>query len=170
MEHARTGRTGNPPAWLLGPLAAGAGWAAHVAGGGQSPAVPILLALAALLGMAATMLCRRRLPPWAVLAAAALAQQILHLAFSALSASDGFALPGHGHGDAPGKGEPAPDAPGQAGARTGHDLHLMLYLHAAAALLTAWVPAQWRKLRRRNGFAGRDGGRDQDCRTAPGRQ
>lgn len=128
-------------AWLAGPLATGLGWAAHVLGGGRSPAVLIVVALAALLGMAAAMVGPRRLPPWAVLVAAGLAQQLLHLAFSALSSASGFALPGHGHGEMP-PPEATPE-PGKAAAS--QDLHLLLYLHAAAALLTAFAVTQWEK-------------------------
>lgn len=144
VEPARTGRT-TRAAWVLGPLATGLGWAAHVAGGGQSPAALIVLALAALLAMAAAMLGRRRLPAWGVLVAAALAQQLLHLAFSAFASATGFYLPGHGHGDAP--EQDASSVPGQQPAAA-HDLHLLLYLHAGAALLTALVAAQWERLSR----------------------
>ncbi|WP_205754676.1 hypothetical protein [Pseudarthrobacter sp. NamE2] len=142
MENTRSGWTGSSAAWLLGPLATGLGWAAHVAGGGQSPAVLIVLALAALLGMVASMLGRRRLPGWAVLVAAAVAQQLLHLAFSAFSSPSGFSLPGHGHGETP-----APDTtPAQGATAPSHDLHVLLYLHAAAALLTVLAAAQWPRI------------------------
>ena len=140
-------------AWLAGPLATGLGWTAHVLGGGRSPALLIVVALAALLGMAAAMAGPRRLPPWAVLVGAGLAQQLLHLAFSALSSASGFALPGHGHGNATSTG--AAEEPGQAA----EDLHLLLYLHAAAALLTALAVTQWEKLtkwRRREAPAGEE--------------
>lgn len=140
VEHEWNGRT---VAWLLGPLATGLGWAAHVAGGGQSPAALIVLALAALLAMAAAMLGRRRLPTWGVLVAAAMAQQLLHLAFSAFASATGFYLPGHGHGDAP--EQDTASVPGQQPAAA-HDLHLLLYLHAGAALLSALVAAQWGRL------------------------
>lgn len=141
-EHAGAGRPARA-AWLLGPVAAGLGWAAHVAGGGQSPAAVIVLALAALLAMAAAMLGRRRLPTWGVLVAAALAQQLLHLAFSAFASATGFYLPGHGHGEAP-EQDTGP-VPGQQPAAA-HDLHLLLYLHAGAALLTALAAAQGARL------------------------
>jgi hypothetical protein len=88
------------------------------------------------------------------------AQQLLHLAFAAFSTASGFALPGH-HGvtsipEGPGvptSGGLAPDATGAT-----HSLHLMLHLHAAAALVAAAVVTQWTRLvslvRRR----GRSGG------------
>lgn len=138
-DHVENIRT-RPLVWIPGPVAAGLGWAAHMAGGGQSPAILIVVALAALLGLGATVLGRRRLPLWAVLVAAGLAQQLLHLAFSAFASPDGFVLPGHGHGETP-----APDA--VAGPPAGsQDLHLMLDLHAAAALLTALVAMQGNRL------------------------
>jgi hypothetical protein len=131
------------PVWLAGPLATGLGWAAHVASGGQSPAVLIVLALAALLGMAASMVGPRQLPAWAILLAAGLVQQLLHLAFAAFSVSSGVPLPGHGH-DA---GAP-PAEPGSRGAAAPHSLHLMLYAHTAAALVTMAVVTQWSKMGR----------------------
>jgi hypothetical protein len=148
------------PAWAAGPVSTGLGLAAHLAAGGQAPGIPIVVALAALLGMVAAMAGRRRLPGWAVLVAAGVAQQLLHLAFAAFSTASGFALPGH-HGvtsipEGPGvptSGGPAPDATGAT-----HSLHLMLHLHAAAALIAAAVVTQWTRLvslvRRR----GRSGG------------
>lgn len=149
VETTQPGRTGSSLAWLLGPVATGLGWAAHVAGGGQSPAVLIVLALAALLGMAASILGRRQLPTWAVMVAAALAQQLLHLAFSAFATASGFSLPGHGHGETP-----APDAASAAGQpAASHDLHLLLYLHAGAALLTAFLAVQWGRIARWHGPA-----------------
>lgn len=153
MDIAQTRRAGSFLAWLLGPVATVLGWAAHVAGGGQSPALLIVLALAALLGMAASILGRRQLPTWAVMVAAALAQQLLHLAFSAFASASGFSLPAHGHGEAP-----VPDAvsaadqvPGQPAAS--HDLHLLLYLHAGAALVTAFLAVQWGRIVRWRGPA-----------------
>jgi hypothetical protein len=140
---------GNPsPAWAAGPVSTGLGLAAHLAAGGQAPGIPIVAALAALLGMVAAMAGRHRLPGWAVLVAAAVAQQLLHLAFAAFSTASGFTLPGH-HGaasipegpGAPAAGMPAPDATGAT-----HSLHLMLHLHAAAALAAAAVVTQWTRL------------------------
>ena len=150
-------RAGSHPfAWFAGPLATGLGWTAHVLGGGRSPAFLIVVALAALLGMAAAMGRPRRLPPWALLMAAGLAQQLLHLAFSALSSASGFALPGHGHGNAP-----SPEAAEEPSLAAAQDLHLLLYLHAAAALLTALAVTQWDKItqwRSREARAGEETG------------
>ena len=123
------------PAWILGPVATALGLAAHVLGGGGAPAPLIVTALAALVGMAAAMGSPGRLPGWGLLLASGAVQQLLHLAFAAFSVSTGIELPGHGHG------QPATPAPvansGQAAAH--QDLHLLLYLHVAAALLTAYA-------------------------------
>jgi hypothetical protein len=110
------------------------------------------LALAALLGMAASMVGPRQFPAWAVLVAAGLAQQLLHLAFAALSVSSGAPLPWHGHGGAP---DISPAESGAAAAA--HSLHLMLYMHAAAALVTMAVVTQWNKLGQLNGSLFRAG-------------
>jgi len=130
--------------WLAGPLAAVLGLAAHIGGGGASPAIAIVAALAALLSLAAVVLERltsAQLPGWAVLVASAVAQQLLHLAFTAFSTASAVPLPDHTHG-----GLPAPDVPSSAGAPATHSLHLMLYLHAAAALVTAGVLVQWNRV------------------------
>ncbi|MGN6442719.1 MAG: hypothetical protein ACTHL6_12580 [Arthrobacter sp.] len=83
-----------------------------------------------------------QLPGWAVLAASAVAQQLLHLAFSAFSTPSAVPLPGHDHGAGS-----APDVPSSsAAAPAAHSLHLMLYLHAAAALGAAAVVAQWSRI------------------------
>ncbi|MHA7262250.1 hypothetical protein ACX80W_03485 [Arthrobacter sp. TMN-37] len=145
-------------AWLYGPLAVAAGLAAHGASGGEAPPGAVLLALTALLGLAASILARLRLPGWAVLLLCALTQQLLHLACSAfVGGSAGTASP-HGHGG------PAVVPPSAASAVPAQDLHLMLYAHAAAALLAALVIARgtwavsWlrsgRRLRGRGRFVG----------------
>lgn len=148
------------PAWIAGPLAAGLGLAAHVAGGGQAPALLIIVALAALLGMAASVAAAiaggRRLPGWAVLLAAGLVQQLLHLAFDAFSTASGFSLPGH-HGGASIPQAPAPAAPAAEGSGAAHSPHLMLYLHAAAALAAMVVATQgatWLSAVQRRGRSG----------------
>ncbi|TLM88032.1 hypothetical protein [Pseudarthrobacter sp. NamE5] len=132
------------PVWLAGPVSTGLGLAAHLAAGGQAPAVLIVVALAALLGMGASMLGTRRLPAWGVLLTAALAQQLLHLAFAAFSTAGGFSLAGHGHGEtalqeASNPAGPAPDS-------SSHDLHLMLHLHVGAALVVMVLVTQWMKM------------------------
>lgn len=139
---ARATRTASP-AWLAGPLSVGLGLAAHLAAGGQAPGIPILAALAALAGMAASITGRRPLPLWGILLAAALAQQLLHLAFAAFSTSSGFALPGHGHGETAYQDPTSQGTPRQETAA--HSLHLMLHLHAAAALVVMILATQWSK-------------------------
>lgn len=130
--------------WAAGPASTALGLAAHVAAGGQSPGIHIVFALAALLGMVAAMASRRRLPAWAVLVAAGLAQQLLHLAFDAFSTASGFSLPGHHRGGSTPEiqtpGAPAPEASGAP-----HSLHLMLHLHVAAALVVMAAVTQWTK-------------------------
>jgi len=131
---------------LAGPLATALGLAAHVAGGGAAPAVVIVVALAVLLGLGAVLLERlapQQLPGWAVLAASAVSQQLLHLAFSAFSTASAVPLPGHDHGAGSAPGVPSSSP---AAAPAAHSLHLMLYLHAAAALGAAAVVAQWSRV------------------------
>lgn len=132
-------RSGSP-AWVAGPLSAGLGMAAHLAAGGQAPGILIFTALAALLGMAASIIASlsggRRLPGWGVLLAAGLAQQLLHLAFAALSAESGFSFSGH-HGGESTPQLPAPAAPSGEPSGAVHSPHLMLHLHMAAALVAA---------------------------------
>jgi len=146
MESTRAvSRTrGTVPTWPAGPLATALGLAAHVAGGGQAPAVVIILALAALLGLGAVLVERLappQLPGWAILAASAVGQQLLHLAFAAFSTATAVSLPGHDHGAGS-----SPDVPSSPGIAAAHSLHLMLYLHAAAALTAAAAAAQWTRL------------------------
>jgi hypothetical protein len=132
------------PTWLTGPLATALGLAAHIAGGGQAPAVAIVVALAALLGLGAVLVERLappQLPGWAILAASAVGQQLLHLAFAAFSTATAVSLPGHDHGAGS-----TPDVPSSPGTAAAHSLHLMLYLHAAAALAAAAAAARWSRL------------------------
>jgi hypothetical protein len=144
-------------AWLAGPLSTGLGLAAHVAAGGQAPGILIIAALAALLGMVAAMAGRRPLPGWAVLVAAGLAQQLLHLAFASFSTANGFSLPGHHSASPPAPPVPGVSAPEASGAS--HSLHLMLHLHMAAALVVMVTVTQWRKVVsvvQRTGRSGRE--------------
>jgi hypothetical protein len=135
---------GTSLAWVAGPISSGLGLAAHLAAGGQAPGILIIAALTALLGMMAAMAGRRPLPGWAVLVAAGLAQQLLHLAFASFSTASGFSLPGHhsaSQPDVPVPGVSAPEASG-----TSHSLHLMLHLHMAAALVVMVTVTQWTKV------------------------
>jgi hypothetical protein len=138
-------RTATYLPWLLGPVATTLALLAHVVSGGAVPWPPALLALAALLSMAASMLARLRLPVWALLLLCGLTQQLLHWAF--LLFSDVPAVPqssGHSHASLP---FPVPGAAVQA---VGHLQELMLVTHVAAALLTALIMATaGRRLARR---------------------
>jgi hypothetical protein len=131
-------------AWLAGPLSTGVGLAAHLASGGPAPNLMIVAALAALLGMAAAILGRFRLPGWALLIGFAVAQQLLHLGFAAFSGGSGAGFSGHGHGGA--AQDPLPG--GEAAAPVGYSVHLMLHLHVAAALAAYAAMNYWPQLAR----------------------
>ncbi|ACL38375.1 conserved hypothetical protein [Pseudarthrobacter chlorophenolicus A6] len=144
MDSEATVRRPRPSlAWLLGPIATGLGWAAHVLGGGASPSALIVVALAALLGMAAAIGKPGRLPGWGLLLTAGITQQLLHFAFAAFSISTGFDAPSHGHGQSPAQ-DPGTATQGQG--PVAHDLHLLLYLHMGAALLTLVITRQLDRL------------------------
>ncbi|MDQ1053642.1 preprotein translocase subunit SecY [Arthrobacter sp. SORGH_AS 212] len=132
-------------AWLPGPIAAGLGLLAHVLGGGASPSPPIVVALAALLGMAAAIGKPGRLPGWGLLLTAGIAQQLLHFAFADFSVSTGFDAPAHDHGQSPVQ-DPGTANQGHTQGAVPHDLHLLLYLHMAAALLTVFATRQLDKI------------------------
>ncbi|WP_115789243.1 hypothetical protein [Arthrobacter silvisoli] len=122
--------------WLLGPLATGLGLLAHLLSGGALPWPPALLALAALLSMAASLVSRLRLPAWALLLLCGLAQQVLHPAFALFSGvSAGPQGVSHAHVLL------LPPVPGSTAAPAGHLQELMLVTHVAAALLTALIMA-----------------------------
>ncbi|MGR0160717.1 hypothetical protein [Paenarthrobacter nitroguajacolicus] len=123
-------------AWVAGLTATTLGLAAHTLAGGSIPAVPVLLAFAALSCLAAQLLARRVHGPLLLLLFAALAQQLLHLGFDAF----GGYFPGNGFLDHL-HGSQAPlDVPAGATA-SGGNIHLMLYTHMAAAILTLLVGA-----------------------------
>lgn len=133
-----------PPAaaWLSGPLMVALGIAAHLAAGAAVPALSIVVALAALLSMAASMTARVGMPGWAVLLLSGLVQQVLYLAFSVFSESGGTGSAGHGHGIL-GWRPPQTSVPEELSA---HLMELMLYTHAAAALLTVLAINAWEPL------------------------
>jgi hypothetical protein len=148
---------GTSGAWVAGPLSTGLGLAAHLAAGGQAPGILIVTALAALLGMAAAMAGRRPLQGWAVLVAAGVAQQLLHLAFASFSTASGFSLSGHHLASPPDVPVPGVSATEESGAS--HSLHLMLHLHMAAALVVMVTVTQWTKVVsvvQRRGGSGRE--------------
>jgi len=124
-------------AWITGLAAAGLGLAAHMAAGGSAPAIPVLLAFAALCSLAAELIARWIHGPLLLLFLSGAAQQLLHLGFSTLGgyfAGSGLADHAHTAGQAL-SGLPA------ATATSGGSVHLMLYTHMAAAILTLLVGA-----------------------------
>ena len=151
-------------AWLSGPLAVATGLGAHVASGGLMPALALLLTLTALLGLAASMLARVRLPGWLILVLCGLTQQLLHFAFSAFVGGTVDVVPAHGHGAAAGA-----DGPSTATVVPGQDLHSMVYAHAAAALLAALIAARGTAMLSwaRTGVRGRRPRKAQPRQTGP---
>jgi hypothetical protein len=121
--------------WLAGPVTVGFAAVAHLASGATLPALPIVVASAALLSMAGSVAARVNIPAWALLLLCGLSQQGLHLLFAAASSAQPWAVPeGHGHGvpvDAPAVAAPGPAESG--------DGSLLLHAHVAAALLAAFL-------------------------------
>jgi hypothetical protein len=142
-------------AWLCGPLMVALGVAAHSAVGQPVPALSLLVALAALLSLAASVTARTGMPGWMLLLLAGLVQQVLHLSFSVFSGTGGgTGATAHGHGilvlqlQQPPAASAAPD----------HTLELLLYAHTAAALLAVLVIAQWDAVMRLAATGGRTAG------------
>jgi len=124
-------------AWVSGLLAVGLGLVAHMVAGGSAPALPVLLALAALCCLAAQLLARWVHGPLILLLISGVAQQLLHFGFAAFGGyypGSGWVEHLHGVGQSPG------DAPAAA-ASSGGSPHIMLYTHMAAAILTLVVAA-----------------------------
>lgn len=128
----------------VGLLSLGFGLAAHALSGGALPSPPILCGLAALAVLAAALVAQARLPGWAVLLLLGVAQQVLHWLLGGLgsAAPQSAALTGVHHGSG---------VPIGSGASQGHspEIMLMLHTHLAAALLIAWVAAQYPRSRGR---------------------
>jgi hypothetical protein len=144
MEQKEIRAPGYVP-WLPGPVATGLGLLAHLLSGGALPWPPALLALAALLSMAASVVSRLRLPVWALLLLCGLAQQLLHPAFVLFSG-----VPAGPQGSPHSHVLLLPPVPGITAAPAGHLQELMLVTHMAAALLTALLVAgAGRRFRRR---------------------
>ncbi len=127
-------------AWVAGPVAVALGLTAHMVAGGSSPAIPVLLAFAALGSLTAQLVARWIHGPLLLLLVAGVAQQLLHLGFDAFGGYfPGSGILDHLHGggaplDAPAEGKTAEDA-----AASGGSVHLLLYTHMAAAVLTLLV-------------------------------
>ncbi|MET4539970.1 hypothetical protein ABIE37_001751 [Arthrobacter bambusae] len=128
-------------AWVAGPAAVALGLAAHLFAGGSAPAIPVLLGFAALCVLAAQLVSRWVHGPLLLLLLSGLAQQLLHFGFEAF----GGYFPGSGFLDHVHGGPGLGDA--QAGTATsGGDIHLLLYTHMAAAILTLLVAVGVTKL------------------------
>ncbi|UKA50359.1 hypothetical protein LFT48_02105 [Arthrobacter sp. FW305-123] len=127
-------------AWVTGLVAVTLGLLAHIVAGGSAPAVPVILAFAALACLAAQLLARWINGPLLLLLVSGVAQQLLHMGFDAFGGY--FAGSGleHLHG-----GQPAPKTATEGiqaeGAAPAGDIHLLLYTHMAAAILTLVVAA-----------------------------
>lgn len=145
---AETGRG----SWVAGPAAVALGLAAHIVSGGNAPTVPVLLAFAALSGLAAQLLTRWFHGPLLFLFLSGAAQQLLHFGFDAFGGSfPGVGFLDHLHGAAPVPPNLAAWSAGStAGSAAVHAGDFMLYTHAAAAILTLLVAAGAAKLARHN--------------------
>ena len=123
--------------WLFGSVTVLLGVVIHAATGHPVPALPIVVATAALLSLAGTVVTRIGVPNWALLVLAGIGQQTVHWAFAFFSDPLATTLAtnlggGHGHDAAAqftGPGLLLAGVPTQ-------PLHVLLYAHAAAALLT----------------------------------
>lgn len=125
-------------AWVAGLAAVALGLAAHMVAGGSAPAIPVLLGLAALGCLAAQLLARWVHGPLLLLLLSGVAQQLLHLGFDAFGGYfPGSGILDHLHGGQ--ATSPAAGAPANGAAPSGGSVHLMLYTHMAAAILTLLV-------------------------------
>ncbi|SEJ46616.1 hypothetical protein SAMN04487917_10657 [Arthrobacter sp. yr096] len=123
-------------AWVAGPVAVILGLAAHMVAGGSAPAVPVLLAFAAFGALVAQVIARWIHGPLLLLLVSGVAQQLLHLGLAAFGGYfPGNGLLDHLHGD-----QALGELPAGA-AVSGGDIHLLLYTHMAAAILTLLLAA-----------------------------
>ncbi|WP_416417825.1 hypothetical protein [Paenarthrobacter aromaticivorans] len=140
-------------AWVAGPVAVALGLAAHVISGGGAPAMPVLLALVALSALAAQLIARWIHGPILLLLLSGVAQQLLFFGFEALGGSfHGVGFLDHLHGQP--QQPVAVPADSQPGPSEVHAADLMLYTHAAAAILTLLVAAGVSRLARRGRHQG----------------
>ena len=130
--------------WVSGPVAVALGLAAHVVSGGSAPAIPVLLGFVALAALGAQLLSRWIHGPLLLLLLSGATQQLLFFGFNALGGS----IPGLGSLDhLHGTGQIPVDLPvSPPGAAPVHAGDLMLYTHAAAAILTLLIGAGVAKL------------------------
>ncbi|MFE4543865.1 hypothetical protein [Arthrobacter sp. NPDC056727] len=129
----RAGRTQFAVAgWLFGSVSVLLALTIHAMTGHPVPAAPIVVATAALLSLAGTVVARMGVPNWALLVLAGAGQQSVHWAFAFFSDPLATTLGGgHGHSSAAqfsGPGVLLAGVPSQ-------PLDVLLYAHAAAALL-----------------------------------
>ncbi|BCW61427.1 hypothetical protein [Arthrobacter sp. StoSoilB22] len=128
-------------AWVAGPVAVALGLAAHMVAGGSAPAIPVLVAFAAIGALAAQVMARWIHGPLLLLLASGVAQQLLHFGFAAF----GGYFPGNGVLDHLHGGQDLAGVPAGAAA-SGGNVHLLLYTHMAAAILTLLLAAGVSKL------------------------
>ncbi|MFC9333819.1 hypothetical protein [Arthrobacter sp. NPDC057009] len=119
--------------WFFGSVSVVLGLIIHAGTGHPVPAVPLLVATAALLGLAGAVVARIGVPNWALLVLAGMGQQTVHWAFAFFANPLATTLGGgHGHASAAqftGPGLLLEGVPSQ-------PLHVLLHVHIAAALLT----------------------------------
>jgi hypothetical protein len=118
--------------WLFGSVSVVLGLVIHGLSGHPVPAMPFVVATAALLSLAGAVVTRIGVPNWVLLVLAGVGQQTVHWAFAFFSNPLAVTLEGHGHAAVQFTG------PGLllAGVPT-QPLHVLLYAHVAAALLTS---------------------------------
>ncbi|BCW34295.1 hypothetical protein StoSoilA2_03510 [Arthrobacter sp. StoSoilA2] len=134
-------------AWVAGPVAVALGLAAHVVSGGGAPAMPVLLGFVALSALAAQLVARWIHGPILLLLLSGVAQQLLFFGFEALGGSfSGVGFLDHLHGQP--QQPVAVPVDGQPASGELHAGDLMLYTHAAAAILTLVVAAGVSRLAR----------------------
>ena len=118
--------------WLFGSVTVVLGLIIHAGTGHPVPAVPIVVATAALLSLAGAAVARIGVPHWALLVLAGAGQQVVHWAFAFFANPLATTLGGgHGHASAAqftGPGLLLAGVPSQ-------PLHVLLHVHIAAALL-----------------------------------
>ncbi|WP_049828700.1 hypothetical protein [Arthrobacter sp. RIT-PI-e] len=129
---------------LVGLLSLCLGLLAHAVSGGALPGAPILVALAALAVLVATLVAQVRLPVWGVLVALGAAQQVLHWVLGGLGGGPSSSFLGSSLGHHAEVEVPAGEA-----AVPGHSPEMMLMLHAhlAAALLAGWAVVRFPVIR-----------------------
>jgi hypothetical protein len=96
--------------WLFGSASVVLGLLIHAVSGHPVPAAPIVVATAALLSLAATVLIRTGVPNWALLVLAGVEQQAIHWAFAFFSdpLATTLAAAAGSHGHAVPSSSPAP--------------------------------------------------------------